>query len=81
MNDSMDSIIEKTYTAADAMATKRKQPRKPSGRGGWRPGAGRKRELTDAARATTVLDRSDFDRLEAIGCVAILETELRNARL
>ncbi len=48
------------------MATKRKRPREPGGRGGWRPGAGRKRELTDAVRATTVLDGTDFDRLETI---------------
>ena len=59
----MDYIIDGEYPALDRMAATR---RKPSGRGGWRPGAGRKRELTDAVRATTVLDRADFERLEAI---------------
>jgi hypothetical protein len=59
----MDYFIEQVQPVVNEM---RARSRKPSGRGGRRPGAGRKRELTDAVRATTVLDGPDFERVAAI---------------
>ncbi len=40
--------------------------RKPSGRGGWRPGAGRKPTLRDPVSFTGEIERPDMDALEAI---------------
>ncbi len=39
--------------------------RKPSGRGGWRPGSGRKPEFADRADRTLSLERDELERLEA----------------
>jgi hypothetical protein len=40
--------------------------RKASGRGGWRPGAGRKPELEDPVSVTIDLERPQAERLRAI---------------
>ncbi len=40
--------------------------RKPSGRGGWRPGAGRKPSLHDPVSFTGEIERADMESLEAI---------------
>ena len=63
-SDLMDLIIGSRYASRCVMAPTTR--RKPSGRGGWRPGAGRKRELDNPVRATTVLEGSDFELLASI---------------
>ncbi len=40
--------------------------RKPSGRGGWRPGAGRKPSLRDPVSFTGEIERADMESLETI---------------
>ena len=40
--------------------------RKASGRGGWRPGAGRKPELEDPVSVTFDMERPQIERLRAI---------------
>ena len=56
-------MLDKSYESEHAADMAKK---KPSGRGGWRPGAGRKPTLHDPVSFTGELERADMDVLEAI---------------
>ena len=56
-------MLDKSYEPQHAPDMAKK---KPSGRGGWRPGAGRKPTLHDPVSFTGERERADMDVLEAI---------------
>ena len=56
-------MLDKSFESDHAPEMAKK---KPSGRGGWRPGAGRKPTLIDPVSFTGELERADIDVLQTI---------------
>lgn len=59
---------------ADLLSASMTSPKKPSGRGGWRPGAGRKRAFELSVDRTIRFEGRDLGALEGLTTARVVTT-------